>query len=106
MDWFANLLRPILLAPVVISSRARAMTAMRGNWRLAIGVGLLSPLSYILVLAAMDMGAPASVVAPAREMSMMAGALLGLLVLREAVGPWRLVGCAVMVCGVALLSAS
>jgi uncharacterized membrane protein len=42
-------------------------------------------------------------VAPAREMSMMIGALFGMLVLREAVGVWRLVGCAVLVGGVVLL---
>ena len=106
LDWFANLLRPILLAPVVLRTMPRARAAMRGNWWLAIGVGLLSPLSYILVLAAMDMGAPASVVAPAREMSMMAGALLGLVVLREPVGLWRIVGCAVMAGGVVMLGLS
>jgi len=35
---------------------------------------------------------------------MMAAALLGLLVLRERVGPWRLAGCAVVVFGGALLA--
>jgi drug/metabolite transporter (DMT)-like permease len=46
------------------------------------------------------------VVAPAREMSMMVGALLGMVVLREPVGRWRLVGCLVMVVGVVLLGRS
>ena len=65
---------------------------MRGYWWIAIGVGLLSPLSYILVLAALTSGAPLSLVAPMREMSMMVGALMGMLILREQVGPWRLAG--------------
>jgi uncharacterized membrane protein len=82
---------------------AWAVALLASTWLLAVGVGLLSPLSYILVLAALDIGVPLSVVAPAREMSMMIGALFGMLVLREAVGVWRLVGCAVLVGGVVLL---
>jgi drug/metabolite transporter (DMT)-like permease len=103
LDWFSNLLRFVLLAPVVLRDRNRARELMQGRWLLAIGVGLLSPLSYILVLAALGMGAPLSVVAPTREMSMMIGALFGMLMLREAVGIWRLVGCLVLVAGIVLL---
>jgi drug/metabolite transporter (DMT)-like permease len=103
LDWFSNLLRFVLLAPVVLRDLNRARELMQGRWLLAIGVGLLSPLSYILVLAALDMGAPLSVVAPTREMSMMIGALFGMLMLREAVGAWKLAGCLVLVAGVVLL---
>jgi len=106
LDWFANLLRFFLLAPLVIANPKRARERMRGFWLLALGVGLLSPLSYILVLAALDLGAPLSVVAPMREMSMMAGALMGMVVLHEKVGPWRLAGCAILIGGVILLSSA
>ena len=106
LDWFANLLRFCLLLPVVLANPRRAMAAMRGHWLTALGVGLLSPLSYILVLGALRDGAPVSLVAPLREMSMMLGALMGLLILREAVGPWRLLGCAILSAGVVLLSTS
>jgi uncharacterized membrane protein len=106
LDWFSNLLRFVLLAPVVAGSPARSRDLMQGKWWLAIGVGLLSPLSYILVLAALEMGARVSAVAPAREMSMMVGTLFGMLFLRERVGPWRLVGCAVVIVGVMMLGAS
>src|SRR3954449_4457082 len=91
LDWCNNVLRFVLLAPVVLCAPGRARERMRGRWWLAIGVGVLSPLSYILVLAALNLGAPLSVVAPAREMSMMVGALFGLVILREPVGVWRLV---------------
>lgn len=104
LDWFSNLLRFFLLLPLVLANPRRALASMRGHWWTAVGVGLLSPLSYILVLAALTDGAPLSLVAPMREMSMMVGALLGMLVLREAVGPWRLVGCGVLVGGVILLA--
>jgi drug/metabolite transporter (DMT)-like permease len=106
LDWFANLLRFFLLAPLVIANPIRARALMRGHWALALGVGLLSPLSYILVLAALETGAPLSLVAPMREMSMMIGALMGMVILRERVGAWRLVGCGVLAVGVILLSTS
>ena len=103
LDWTSNVLRCCMLAPMLARHRASAQQLMRGRWRLAAGVGLLSPLSYIFVLAVLAGGAPLSFVAPAREMSMMVGALLGLIVLREPVGVARLGGCALLVTGVVLL---
>ncbi|MEH3159038.1 MAG: DMT family transporter [Sphingomonas taxi] len=104
LDWFSNLLRFVLLAPVVAAKPRQAIQGMKGHWGLAVGVGLLSPLSYILVLAALRTGAPLSLVAPMREMSMMVGALLAMTVLREQVGVWRLVGCGVLIAGVIALA--
>src|SRR5204863_10216639 len=92
LDWFANLIRFFMLAPIVLSNPPRAIAKMQGRWWLAVGVGLLSPLSYILVLSAIEIGAPLSLVAPAREMSMMVGALFGMLILGERVNGWRLMG--------------
>ena len=63
-------------------------------------------MSYILVLSAIEMGAPLSLVAPAREMSMMVGALFGMLILGERVNGWRLIGCAILILGVLLLGSS
>ncbi|WP_294211821.1 DMT family transporter [uncultured Sphingomonas sp.] len=104
LDWFSNLLRFFLLAPVVGANPRRAMIAMKGHWWLAVGVGLLSPLSYVLILAALQNGAPLSLVAPMREMSMMVGALLAMIILRETVGVWRFAGCGVLIVGVIALA--
>jgi len=106
LDWFTNFIRFFMLAPIVLSNPVRARKAMRGHWLLAIGVGLLSPLSYILVLTAIDMGAPLSLVAPAREMSMMVGAMFGMVLLGEPVNAWRIAGCLALVLGVVLLGAA
>jgi uncharacterized membrane protein len=95
-----------MLAPVVLSNPARAKQAMKGRWLLAFGVGALSPLSYILVLSAIEMGAPLSLVAPAREMSMMVGAMFGMLILREPISAGRVVGCLILALGVVLLGAA
>ena len=106
LDWFSNFIRFFMLAPLVLRNVGRAKQAMQGHWRLAFGVGLLSPLSYIFVLTAIDMGAPVSLVAPAREMSMMIGAIFGMMILREPVNAWRVGGCAAFIAGVVLLGAA
>ena len=60
----------------------------------------------MIVRWAVDMGAPLSLVAPAREMSMMIGAIFGMMILREPVNAWRVAGCAAIVAGVVLLGAA
>jgi len=104
LDWFSNTMRFVLLAAMIARNPREALAPMRGHWWVAAAVGLLSPASYILVLTALGKGAPLSIVAPMREMSMMVGALLGMVLLKERVGPWRLVGCALLIVGVVCLS--
>ena len=67
LDWVTNLLRFFIMLPIVLSNVPRAREKMKGYWWLAFGVGALSPLSYILVLTAIEMGAPLSLVAPAQS---------------------------------------
>ena len=104
LDWSSNLIRTTLLIPVTTRSEWRR--SMMGHWRAAVIVGLISPLGYILVLTALSRGADLHIVAPMREMSMMVGALLGMIVLHEAVGRARLAGCVVLLTGVILLAGS
>jgi drug/metabolite transporter (DMT)-like permease len=68
-------------------------------------VATLSPLAYVLVLEALTM-APVSVVAPVRESSIVVGALLSWLVLREPHPARRLAGAVVVLAGVAALALS
>ncbi|MFT4190389.1 MAG: EamA family transporter, partial [Comamonas sp.] len=82
LDWCNNVLRVVMLLPWFLANRRDAMTRMQGQWGLAIAVGMLSPLSYILVLLALQRGSPLSLTAPAREMSMMVGSLLGAWILK------------------------
>ena len=104
LDWCSNAVRVVTLLPWVMNNRHQLRERMKNHWLLAVAVGLLSPLSYILVLLALKIGAPLSLTAPAREMSMMVGALMGMFILREKVGPGRLLGCAILIAGVVLLS--
>ncbi|SUW02535.1 membrane protein [Bordetella pertussis] len=105
-DWFTCATRTLMMTPHVLRRRAQYWPAMRGYWHLAIAVGVLSPLGYILVLYALRNGAPLSLVAPAREMSMMLGTLAGMFLLREKVGIGRLAGCLAILAGVVLLGSS
>jgi uncharacterized membrane protein len=68
-----------------------------------LGVAVLSPLSYILVLYAMKV-APVSYVAPARELSMMVAAFLGVRLLKEPNALARLTGAALIASGVIALA--
>ncbi|MER5172871.1 DMT family transporter [Thioclava kandeliae] len=104
LDWVCNLMRVGLLAPAVLRHPDHMRASMQGHWGRAALIGLFSPLAYILVLTAISQGAPLSHVAPLRESSMMVGALLGMVLLKEPVGAGRLAGCAILVAGVILLS--
>lgn len=105
-DWATTATRTALLLPNTARHPKQAWAAMRGYWPLAWAIGVLSPLGYILVLYALRDGAPVSLVAPAREMSMLLVTLAGLYLLREPVGWGRLIGCCGIALGVVLLAGS
>jgi drug/metabolite transporter (DMT)-like permease len=103
-DWSTCVTKTIMMLPHVARNPKQAREAVKGYWHLAWAIGLLSPLGYILVLYALQNGAPVSLVAPAREMSMLLVTLAGLYFLREAVGWGRLAGCCAIGAGVVLLA--
>ena len=96
-------LRSLLLLPFAWRNAGALRSQWRDNWRLIIGVGLLSPLAYTLVLYAMTR-APLAYVAPIRELSMMIAALLGARLLGEDDARMRLVGSALMALGVVAMT--
>lgn len=75
----------------------------RAQWRRILAFGILSPLSYILVLTAIQI-APVALVAPLREVSVVLVSLFGVFALREP-RPWRRIGASVVVVvGIVLLA--
>lgn len=96
-------LRTLLLAPKALRDVESLRTQWRLNAKYILAVGALSPLAYTLVLFAMTM-APLVYVAPARELSMLIGVILGAKVLRESFTLVRVAGTALMLIGVALLA--
>jgi uncharacterized membrane protein len=76
---------------------------VRAHGAKVLAFGVLSPLSYILVLVAIQ-SAPVALVAPARETSVVMVAVFGALVLREGSLRGRLVTSGVVLGGIALLA--
>ncbi len=72
----------LVLAPFALRARQRTARVWHGFPRQVAGAAVLYPLAYILVLAAMSFTA-VSAVAPAREVSVLAGVLLGRRMLGE-----------------------
>jgi drug/metabolite transporter (DMT)-like permease len=89
----------LVLAPSALRQRARTARVWRGYRRQVTGAAVLSPLAYILVLIAMSFTA-VSAVAPAREVSVLAGVLLGRRLLGEGSLARRLTAAAAIAAGI------
>jgi drug/metabolite transporter (DMT)-like permease len=102
-DYCTNLARMLILSPVVL----KKWGDVRNEWRIhrkeAIGVGLLCPLSYIMVLTAL-ISAPVSYIAPAREISILIAAVMGTRLLAEGDTRRRLLAATAIVAGVIALA--
>lgn len=89
---------------VAVGRRWPAVWALgRAQWRRIVAFGLLSPLSYILVLTAIQI-APVALVAPLREVSVVLVSLFGAFVLRESRAGWRIAASVIVVAGIVLLA--
>lgn len=102
IDYCGNLFRVALLTPTLLRDRPAVAMLWRAQWRHACIVGIFSPISYVLVLYAMQV-APLSHVAPAREVSMLFAALLGGHLLGERDRGLRVAGAALIAVGVMAL---
>lgn len=103
LDYIGNLVRLVFIVPTVLRDRPAAAVLWRKQWRYAVLVGIISPVSYVLVLYAVKV-APLSHVAPAREVSMLFAALLGGHLLGEGDRAMRLFGAACIAAGVMALA--
>jgi uncharacterized membrane protein len=103
-DWGCNTFRICILVPM---TRRRAPGSILAAWQqrrgTVITLAVLMPLSYILVLTAMVF-TPVSLVAPAREVSILVAALMGAHFLREGDLGRRIVAAMGMVLGIASLT--
>ena len=99
LDWGANVGRALLLTPLALKYSDEAVAEWREHKYEAISCAVLIPLAYILVLTAMQF-TPVSYVAPAREISILIGTLMGTRLLGEGDAPRRLAGACAMVMGV------
>lgn len=118
--WDANALRTWGIAPVAFMvgcslleipiytvttwrRRRELLPTLRTQWTRIVAFGVLSPLSYILVLTATTI-APVALVAPLREVSVVLVSIFGALVLREGRPALRIAAASIVVAGVGLLA--
>ena len=103
LDWGTNLGRFLMMTPFALRDKEK----LKKEWELhrghAAGVAVLSSLAYILVLFAMTF-TPVSYIAPAREISILIGAVIGAKFLSEENAKSRVIGTAAMVAGLAALA--
>ncbi|MCI0491225.1 MAG: DMT family transporter [Blastocatellia bacterium] len=102
-EWCVNAGRNLTLIPAALRKRDEIKSVWREHRREVLGVAILSPLSYILMLTAM-VTSPVSYVAPAREVGILIGAALGSRVLAEGQARLRLVSASAIVLGVVFLA--
>jgi drug/metabolite transporter (DMT)-like permease len=103
VDYMGNFVRVAVLMPAVARDIPTARVLWQQQWKFALLVGIISPVSYVLVLYAMQ-SAPMSHVAPAREVSMLFAALLGGQLLGEGDRLARLAGAVCIATGVVALA--
>lgn len=102
-SWATTVVTVALLTPLALRHRKEALSLWRAHRPEVLGVAVLSPLSYILVLTALVF-TPVSYVAPAREISILIGVLMGTQLLAEGHAASRLLAAGAMVAGVAALA--
>jgi len=94
----------LVLSPILLTDGGqRAASEWRGNWRLILVSGVLTPMAYLLILAALTTSEVAYI-APSREIGIVFGTVLGALILHEAYGAMRIAATALIVAGVFLLA--
>jgi drug/metabolite transporter (DMT)-like permease len=103
LDWGANFGRVVFLTPIAVHRWADVQTHWRVHRLEVVGTGVLAPLAYILVLTALVF-TPVSYVAPAREVSILIGTLMGTRLLAEGDGIRRLAGAIAIAAGVIALA--
>ena len=103
VDYMGNFVRLALLLPAIARDPGQVRRQWKLQWKYAAIVGVLSPVSYVLVLYALQV-APLSHVAPAREVSMLFAALIGGHLLGEGDRLFRLLGAASIALGVMALA--
>jgi drug/metabolite transporter (DMT)-like permease len=106
LNYLGEVGRAVVLTPLVLATRRRLVLPVwrEHRWRI-VGAAVLIFVSYLLVLFAFTM-APVSVVAPAREISVLIAVVLGGRLLAEGDLPRRLLAAGVILGGVVAIALS
>jgi drug/metabolite transporter (DMT)-like permease len=100
----SSITETVLLGPYALAHRVEVRDLWRRHRTPILAVAVLSPLAYLLVLFALR-HAPVSLVAPARELSIVIGGVGAWLLLGEPNPARRLTGAAIVLAGVVAIAA-
>jgi drug/metabolite transporter (DMT)-like permease len=100
-----NLFSTILLLPFVLPQKVELKREIKEHKWHIIAIAFLSPAAYILILEALKY-APLTVIAPARETSILLGVFMGSKVFKEEDGRRRLIASVLILAGIVALSLS
>ncbi len=89
----------VVFAPLALRSRPKLLQVWHDYWRQITGAAVLAPLAYVLILIALSFS-PVDAVAPAREISVLFGVLLGRRLLGEGGLPRKLAAAIAIVVGI------
>jgi drug/metabolite transporter (DMT)-like permease len=103
ITFVSNAFSVVLLFPFVFPQKEEIKREVRQHKWIIVTIGLLGPAAYMLVLEALKT-APLTVVAPARETSILVGVFMGSRVLSEGDGKRRLLASASILGGIIALS--
>jgi drug/metabolite transporter (DMT)-like permease len=102
-QWGSSVGLTFILAPFALGRRDEVRRHMQSHRVEVVAIGILVPAAYILVLTAMRF-TPISYVAPAREVSILIGTIMGTHLLSEGQGVKRIAAAFMMVLGVVALA--
>jgi drug/metabolite transporter (DMT)-like permease len=102
-QWGTSLGLMVFLAPFALNRRDEVRRHIEHHRGQVLAIGILVPIAYILVLTAMSF-TPISYIAPAREVSILIGTIMGTHVLSEGQSGKRITAAVTMVVGVVALA--
>lgn len=105
LTFSSNAFSIILLIPFIVGKAGEIKREFREHKWSILAIAVLSPAAYILVLEALKL-APLTVIAPARETSILIGVFMGSKALNEKDGKRRIIAGTLILCGIVALSLS
>jgi len=96
--WVGSVAQWLIITPFVLRRGAELGDEWRAHWKVALSIGTISIFAYALILFALTF-TQVSYIAPAREISVLVGSMMGSRVLAEELSARRLIAAAAMVVG-------
>lgn len=102
-QWATSVGMSAVLAPLAVRRRGEVREQLHQHLGTVLAIGVLVPAAYILVLTAMSF-TPVSYIAPAREVSILIGTIMGAQLLSEGQAGKRIAAAVVMIFGLVALA--